>query len=180
MRRCGSAELQHDRTRLVGVSPFTRRSTATPRLPASCHRLLSLDAETPSARQRANAAIRARRSLRRDPPSVGDASIHELSMIFKSRNIFPAIESGSINQQSHFPMLIDKRINLRRHMTEVVSLQFFRRNDPQNIARNIFSPNHAKPNQIFGRRAIGSAAVVTFRLIFLTAFQRPASQAGNF
>jgi hypothetical protein len=51
---------------------------------------------------------------------------YEPGMIYKSRNILPAVESGSINQQPDFPMLTDKRIDLRRNLAEVVSLQFIR------------------------------------------------------
>ena len=58
---------------------------------------------------------------------------YEPGMIFKSRYILPAVESGSIDQQSDFAMLTDERIDLRRNLAEVVSFQFIRRDDPQRI-----------------------------------------------
>ena len=49
------------------------------------------------------------------------------SMIFKSCDILPAVESGSINQQSDFPTLTDERVDLWCNFAEVVSFQFLRR-----------------------------------------------------
>ena len=57
----------------------------------------------------------------------------EPGMSFKGLDIVPATESGSINQQSDFPMLTDERVDLRRNLAEVVSVQFIRQRDPQGI-----------------------------------------------
>jgi hypothetical protein len=58
----------------------------------------------------------------------------EPGMGFKSPNILPAMESGRINQQSDLPMLTNERVDLRRNLAEVVSVQFIRQRDPQRIA----------------------------------------------
>jgi hypothetical protein len=60
----------------------------------------------------------------------------EPSMIFKGRNILPAVKSGSINQQSNLPIPTDDRIDLWSNLAEVVSLQFLRCCDPQYVVRN--------------------------------------------
>ena len=59
-------------------------------------------------------------------------------MIFKSCDILPAVEPGSIDQQSDFAMLTDERIDLGRNLEEVVSFQFPRRNDFHHIGRDNF------------------------------------------
>ncbi|MFZ0693500.1 MAG: hypothetical protein WAN51_05000 [Alphaproteobacteria bacterium] len=69
---------------------------------------------------------------------------YEPGMFFESRNIFPAVESGSINQQSDFAVLTDERIDLRSNLAEVVGLQFIRRHDPQRIGSENFCLDHAK------------------------------------
>ena len=65
-------------------------------------------------------------------------AFYELSMIFKSPNILPAVEFRSINQQSDFPMLIDERIDLRRDFAEVIGSQFLRHRYLQCIAGDDF------------------------------------------
>jgi len=70
---------------------------------------------------------------------------YEASMIFKSRDILPAVETGSINQQSDFPVLTDERIDLRRNLAEVVGFQFLRRRDPQRVGGDSFCPDDARP-----------------------------------
>src|SRR5271166_2000185 len=70
--------------------------------------------------------------------------LYETSMIFKSRNILPPLESGSINQQSDFAMLADKGIDLRRYFGKVACSQFLGRHDFQRIAGDKFCLDHAK------------------------------------
>src|SRR5271165_6496659 len=65
-------------------------------------------------------------------------------MICKSRKILPAVETGSIDQQSDFPMLTDERIDLWCDLAKVVSFQFLRRNDPQRIGGDNLGLDHAK------------------------------------
>ena len=45
-------------------------------------------------------------------------------MIFEGRNILPAVESGSINQQSDFPVLTDEIIGLRRNWRKSSAFNF--------------------------------------------------------
>jgi hypothetical protein len=71
-------------------------------------------------------------------------------MIFKSRDILPAIESRSINQQSDFALLTDDEIDLGRSLAEVVNFQFIRDHDPQCIGGDNFCFDHAKhPSWVF-------------------------------
>jgi hypothetical protein len=74
-------------------------------------------------------------------------TFYEPSMISKGCNILPAVESRSVNQQSDFPVSTDDRIDLRRNLAEVVSLQFLRCRDPQYVVRNNFRLNHVKSPQ---------------------------------
>jgi len=67
----------------------------------------------------------------------------EPCVIFKSLNVLPAVESGSINQQSDFPVLTDERIYVRRNIVKVVGFQFLRRRDPQRIGGNHFCLDQA-------------------------------------
>jgi hypothetical protein len=68
---------------------------------------------------------------------------YELGMIFESRNILPAFESGSVNEQPDFSILPDDRIDLRRNLREIVNVQFLRRNDFQRIGGDNFYFYHA-------------------------------------
>jgi hypothetical protein len=49
---------------------------------------------------------------------------YEPGMIFEGRNILPAVESGSINQQSDFPVLTDEIIGLRRNWRKSSAFNF--------------------------------------------------------
>src|SRR5664279_2790437 len=71
--------------------------------------------------------------------------LYEPGMIFESRNILPAIKSGSINQQSDFSVLTDEGIDLRRNLAEVVGIQFLRRRDFQSVGGDSLCLDHAKP-----------------------------------
>src|ERR1017187_10333028 len=51
----------------------------------------------------------------------------------ESRDILPAAESGTIDQQSDFPVLTDERIDLWPKLAKVFSLQLLRRDKPQCI-----------------------------------------------
>jgi hypothetical protein len=77
-------------------------------------------------------------------------------MIFESRNIFPTVEPGSVDQQSDFSVLSDERVDLRRDLAEVISFQFPRRNDFQHIGGDNFCGDHAKTSFVVtvGLRAI--------------------------
>jgi hypothetical protein len=66
-------------------------------------------------------------------------------MILKSRDILPAVKSGSINQQSDFSILADQGLDLWRNLSEIVCFQFIRRDNPQRIAGDNVCLNHAKP-----------------------------------
>jgi hydrogenase expression/formation protein HypE len=68
-------------------------------------------------------------------------------MIFESRNIFPAVKSGSINQQSDFPVLSNERIDLRCNLSEVVGVQFLWGRDSQRVGEDSFCLYHVKPPQ---------------------------------
>jgi hypothetical protein len=68
---------------------------------------------------------------------------YESGVIFESRNIFPTVESGSIDQQPDLPMLSDESIDLRRNLKKVGSFQFLRRDDPQRIVGDNFGLDHA-------------------------------------
>jgi hypothetical protein len=72
-------------------------------------------------------------------------AFYEPGMLFESRNIFPAVELGSIIQQSDLPVLTDQRIDLQSNLAEVVSFQFTWRDDPQRVGGDDFCPDHAKP-----------------------------------
>jgi hypothetical protein len=45
----------------------------------------------------------------------------EPGMFFECRNVLPAIEAGSINQQSDYALLTDDSIDLGLNLAEVVS-----------------------------------------------------------
>jgi hypothetical protein len=76
-------------------------------------------------------------------------------VLFESRNIFPAVEPGSIDQQSDLPMLSDESIDLSRNLEKVVSFQFLRRDDPQRLVGDNFCLDHEDllrgRNRLLGR-----------------------------
>jgi hypothetical protein len=73
-------------------------------------------------------------------------------MIFKGRDILPAAEPGSINQQPDLPVLTDNRIDLRRNLAKVVSFQFIRYRDPQYVAGNSVCLDHVKSPSVQAQR----------------------------
>jgi hypothetical protein len=69
--------------------------------------------------------------------------LYKPSMTFESRNILPAFEPTSIDQQSDLSMLLDERVDLRGNLAEIVSFQFLRCYDPQRVGRDSFCLDHA-------------------------------------
>ena len=69
-------------------------------------------------------------------------ALYESSMILKSRDILPAGEYGSVNQQSNLPMLAYEGINLRRNLKEVIGFQFLGCRDFHRIGGDNFHLEH--------------------------------------
>jgi len=58
--------------------------------------------------------------------SSDDGFFMNLACVSNVSNIFPAAESGGINQQSDLPVLANQRIDLRRNFADVFIFQILR------------------------------------------------------
>ena len=61
----------------------------------------------------------------RDALDVLLVVFYEAGMFFKGRDILPAVETGSIDQQSDFALLTDERIDLRSNLVKSSAFNLF-------------------------------------------------------